>query len=32
VANLERGNQEMAITRLALLAHILGLELTDLVR
>ena len=32
VANLERGNQEVAVTRLELLAHILGLELADLVR
>jgi transcriptional regulator with XRE-family HTH domain len=32
VANLERGNQEMAVTRLALLAQILGLKLEDLVR
>ena len=32
VANLERGNQEMAVTRLALLARILGLKLEDLVR
>jgi len=32
VANLERGNQEMAITRLALLAQILHIKLEDLVR
>ena len=32
VANLERGNQEVPITRLALIARVLHLDLPDLVR
>lgn len=31
IANLERGDQDMPITRLALIARILGINLSDLV-
>ena len=32
IANLEGGNQEVPVTRLALIARVLGLDLADLVR
>ncbi len=32
IANMEGGNQEVPVTRLALIARVLGLELVDLVK
>ena len=32
IANLEGGNQEVPVTRLALIARVLGMELADLVK